>query len=264
MKTESGLSALNRKLSDREFLLQVINRDLLKYIALILMTMGHWVVDIYKNIPSTEAAKCMIRFFLAAQYFAPPVFMFFITEGFHYTRSKKKYAIRLLAFAVITQIPHAMTYPEGLTLYTLFRKWSVIMTLFLGLAALIVLHCGWKLPLRLFVITGLMGISWLLGCEWAVGGIVIMLFFDLFRDQPLFRFAGFTVLIFAVMCVTIGGLPNKTAFFRFIVPAWTAGIFITFFYNGKKGRFPLFSKYFFYVWYPLHLFMLGVFQMIMA
>ena len=259
-KTKKGsyLSDLDGKLLNKEFVLQLIDRDLLKFIALILMTLGHWALDIYAVIPS----KPLLQFFIAAQYFAPPVFFFFISEGFQYTSSKSKYMIRLLIFAVITQIPHSLTQPGGLTLYDLFLGWSVLMTLFLGLAALTVLHCEWKLPLRLLTIAALTAVSRVLNCEWAVSGIIIMLLFDLLRDKPLLRLASYTVLMLAVIGVTVGHFPDTAVFLRYLLPVWSAGVVITFFYNGRKGRFPLFSKYFFYIWYPLHLLLQYLFQMI--
>ena len=128
MSDSSALASFDRKLLNKEFALQIINRDLLKYIALVLMTLGHWALYIYHILQS----RPFMQFSIAAEYFAPPVFFFFIAEGHHYTRSKSKYAIRLLIFAVITQIPHSLTHPDGLTLCTLFLQWNVIMTLFLG------------------------------------------------------------------------------------------------------------------------------------
>ncbi len=266
MKTESEkvikksyFSTFDRKLLNKEFFLQFINRDMLKYIALVLMTLGHWQLTIYAILQS----KPLLQILGSMVFFAPTVFFFFISEGFHYTKSKSKYAIRLLIFAVITQIPHSLTYPGGLTLHNLFLEWSVLMTLFLGLVALIVLKCEWKLPLRLLTIAVLMGVSWLLNCEWAVSGIMIILLFYLLREKPLIRLASYVILMFGVATVSLGYLPDKFTFLCYLLPAWSAGIIITFFYNGKKGHFPLFSKYFFYIWYPLHLFLQWLFQIIM-
>ena len=254
MKTESikkdnCFSAFDHKLLNRDFAFQFINRDLIKYIALLLMTLGHWAVNIYKIFP----VKPFFQFSAAAEFFAPPVFFFFIAEGYHYTKSKAKYAVRLLIFAVITQIPHSLTNPGGFTLYSLFLQWSVLMTLFLGLLALIVLHCSWKLPLRLLTIAALMAVSWLLQAEWAISGIILMLLFDLLRDKPLLRLAIYIPLVFIIMSVTAGHFPTPNIYLQILLPMWLAGIVITFLYNGKKGHFPKFSKYFFYIWYPLHL-----------
>ena len=260
-KKEPFYQELDRRLLDKGSVLQLIDRDLLKFIALVLMTLGHWSWDIYKYfIPS----KPLLRFFVAAEYFAPPVFFFFIAEGFHYTRSRTRYALRLLILAVITQAPNSLTSPGGFTLRTLFLQWSVLMTLFLGLAALIVVHSEWRLTLRLLTVAALMGLSWLLNCEGKVSGIMIILLFDLLRDKPLERLAGYMILMLAVISVTVGGLPDTDVFLRFLLPVWSAGAVITFFYNGKKGHFPLFSKYFFYVWYPLHLLVQWLFRITMA
>ncbi|MBP5605169.1 MAG: hypothetical protein J6X60_06465, partial [Ruminiclostridium sp.] len=219
MKTESEktiniFSACDNKLLNRELAVQFINRDLLKYIALLFMTLGHWALDIYKIFPD----KAFLQFSVAAEFFAPPVFFFFIAEGYHYTKSKAKYAVRLLIFAVITQIPHSLTNPGGFTLYSLFLQWSVLMTLFLGLLALIVLHCSWKLPLRLLTIAALMAVSWLLQAEWAISGIVLMLLFDLLREKPLLRFALYIPLVYIIITITVGYLPTPNIYLKFLLP----------------------------------------------
>ena len=48
------------------------------------------------------------------------------------------------------------------------------MTLFLGLLALIVIHCNWNLFLRLTAVAALMAVSHLINCDWAVSGIMII------------------------------------------------------------------------------------------
>lgn len=60
----------------------------------------------------------------------------------------------------------------------------------------------------------------------------------------------------------VSGTPILHAFLKFLLPVWAAGIVITFFYNGKKGYFPLFFKYFFYAWYPLHLLLQWIFRLL--
>ena len=248
LQKKSFIKELDQKLLDKEFFLQILNRDQLKYIALILMTFGHWALKL-RNIIRPRA---LVRFAISAEFFAPFVFFFFISEGYYYTRDRKKYALRLLICALITQIPHTLTIPDY-TLKTFFLQWSVIMTLFLGLLALMVLHSSWKLPVRLAAIAGLMGVSWLIKAEWFVSGIIVIICLDLLRNKPLLRFAVLEVLTYAVMCTQVQGFPDSTIFIRYFLPPMIAGVVITFFYNGKKGHFPVFSKYFFYIWYPLHL-----------
>ena len=240
-QTDSFLSQLSRKLNSRAFPLQILNRDALKFLALFLMTLGHWQICIRKVL------QCRPLFFFV-----------FIAEGFRYTTSRKKYALRLLLCAIVTQIPHTLTV-ENSTVKTLFLQWSVLMTLFLGLLALIVLHTDWKLPLRLLAIAALMGLSLLLKAEWAVGGIVLILFFDLLHEKPLLRLAGFLPLMYAEVCVMCRRIPSGKQLLSLLLSPVAAIVVITFFYNGKKGHFPGFSKYFFYIWYPLHLLLEFVF-----
>ena len=51
MNTESNTlqkNGLESKLLNKEFFLQILNRDQLKYIAIILMTLGHWALKLVK------------------------------------------------------------------------------------------------------------------------------------------------------------------------------------------------------------------------
>lgn len=68
----------------------------LKIIALITMLLDH----IKYSMPITN---CFITKYFGRISF--PIFAFLITEGYIHTSSKKKYIIRLLIFAVISQIP---------------------------------------------------------------------------------------------------------------------------------------------------------------
>lgn len=257
-QTDSFLAQLDRKLNSRTFPLQILNRDALKFLALFLMTLGHWQICIRKVLQ----CRPLFWFTYSAEFFAPPAFFFFIAEGFRYTKSRKKYALRLLLCAIVTQIPHTLTVEKS-TVKTLFLQWSVLMTLFLGLLALIVLHTDWKLPLRILVIAALTGLSLLLKAEWAVGGIVLILFFDLLHEKPLLRLAGFLPLMYAEVCVMCRGIQSGRQLLSLLLSPVAAIVVITFFYNGKKGHFPGFSKYFFYIWYPLHLLLEFVFSQLL-
>lgn len=77
-------------------------------------------------------------FLMQAALFAPPVFFLFIAEGFRYTRSRKKYAMRLLLFAVITQVPFCLVNFGTIFTVDALLNWNIFLTLFLGLLALIV------------------------------------------------------------------------------------------------------------------------------
>lgn len=228
--------------------LRVFSRDALKFLALICMTLGHWAPLYIGSLPPV-----MRRVIFAVMYIAPPVFFFFIAEGYHYTKSPKRYAQRLLLFALITQIPHSLRAGEPYQIKNLFLEWSVLMTLFLGLVSLMILHSDRKLPLRLALIAVCMGLSALLHTEWAVGGIAAILCFDLFRERPAARLAAYSAVMTAAWLWTARGVVSWGSAGSFLLPCLLSGVIITLFYNGKKGRSPRVSKWFFYIWFPLHL-----------
>ncbi len=68
-------------------------------------------------------------------YFTAPVMCWFLVEGYRYTRSVKKYAGRLLIFAVISQLPYYLAFARNhlAPWYTL----NMIFTLFLCLCLMI-------------------------------------------------------------------------------------------------------------------------------
>ena len=234
--------------------LKVINRDLLKYMAIFMMGVGHMIIYLgvkhFKDILPIWG----LRFFVLGEFFAPPVFFFFISEGFRFTRSRKKYAIRLFVIALITQIPFYFCHnPEG-PFWKFFTTWNVMFSLLAGLLVLMVWEIKWKLYLRIIVMVAITGFTALIQAEWMVYGPLLIFLFYILREKPVLRLIIYEAVMFTWQFIVNG--------FNFALSwgAWgdflavtVSIIVITFFYNGKKGHFPTFSKWFFYVFYPPHL-----------
>lgn len=111
-----------------------LNSNQLKLIAIIAMTADHltWVIwPGYQTGWPQLALHCVGRI-------TAPIMWFFIAEGYHYTHSFKKYALRLLLFAVISHF--AYTFAFGIPFIpftkTAFNQTSVIWSLFWGLMLL--------------------------------------------------------------------------------------------------------------------------------
>lgn len=170
-----------------------------------------------------------------------PIFCFLLVEGFEHTGNRKKYALRLLAFALISEVPFDLAFSSrGLE----FGYQNVFFTLFIGLITIMAFHAveeqtGWHPVLRSVLLVGTalagMGIAELLRTDYAAKGVLCILIFYLFR-----RMRGVQILAGCLF------------FCWWELPALVAFIPIAF-YNGKRGWN---IKYFFYLFYPVHLLLL--------
>ena len=254
---------------------RIIDRDAIKFIALIPMAIGHFI-DFYFG--AATNLQSSLPLFLAAHMslIASPIFFYFITEGFQYTHSLKKYAARLFIFAVITQIPYCLMINGALVPTGLYTYLNVFFTLLLGLAALIISESSMKLWAKIVLIVLLDAVTYVLQIQWLIFGIPIILVLYHFRDRPTKRFVLFalcsagsllmTTIPIAMLYLSRG--LTAEAGYSFASAAidlcfLTAGYFIvTLFYNGEKGSHPGLAKWFFYIFYPAHLLLIFIAKLI--
>ena len=170
-----------------------------------------------------------------------PIFCFLLIEGFLHTSSKKKYATRLFLFALVSEFPFD---------YALFNTpfapgyQNVFFTLFLGLLTIWAIdtvshkeinpNLQWIIKI-LIAATGCLT-AWLLQTDYDYKGIILILLLYLFHDQKF--------LCPLVSCMSL----------LWEAPACLAFIPINL-YNGKRG---ISLKYFFYLFYPVHLLLYGL------
>ena len=155
---------------------------------------------------------------------------------------------------MITQIPFYFCNFYGEPWWTALTTWSVMAALLAGLLVLAVWESGWRLPLRIIVMLAITALTALMQAEWLVFGPVAIFLFYMTREKPVLRFILFEALMLAFK-IYYGGFAFGLTWnnYGFFLAQTAAMVVITFFYNGKKGRFPTFSKWVFYVFYPLHL-----------
>lgn len=171
-----------------------------------------------------------------------PIFCFLLVQGFEHTHDKKKYALRLGLFALISEIPFDLAFSSKVLE---FNYQNVFFTLFIGLLTMIVYHAveektEWHIALRvllyILIVAAGMGIAELLKTDYsAIGVFCIMVLYICRKKKPLQIAAG---------CISF--LWELTAPLAFIPIG---------FYNGKRGWK---MKYFFYIFYPAHLLILYV------
>lgn len=170
-----------------------------------------------------------------------PIYCFLLVEGFTHTRSREKYALRLLLFALVSEVPFDLAFSSKVLEY---GYQNVFFTLFLGLITIMILsvvekHQEWNVALRIFlfavIIAGGMAAAYAWKTDYSFYGIMCIVVLYLFRERRILQV-----------------LAGCAAFFWWELPAVLAFIPI-YFYNGKRGWN---IKYFFYLFYPLHLLML--------
>lgn len=244
--------------------IRAVNRDLLKYVALFLMGTGHMMMFIgLEYLPAVPNA--LFKFFLYAQMFAPPVFFFFISEGFIHARSVKKYATRLTLLGMVTQVPYYLCNFDGEPLHYVFTRWSVIATLLAGLLILMVWTSEWKMFYKITAIIGILAANFVTQSEWMIFGPVLIFMMYMLRQRPMARFISFAVIMLIHQFIVNGFyFALDIRCFGMYIAEMAAITVITFFYNGKKGHFPVFSKWVFYVFYPAHLLLAVIIRIVLS
>lgn len=236
--------------------MRVLNREVIKYIAMLTMLLNH-IANVFLP-PQTLLYEC----FLNIGYFTAITMCYFLVEGYGYTRSKDKYARRLLLFAVLSQIPYDMAFAEGKWLE--FTGFNMMVTLFLCFR-LIRIQDQVKLRSGRFTRIAMLFVLSVF-CDWSVLAPAFTLLFVWAKDsgrKKAYAFLGAMGLFFTVNFLGgIGVLPlreNLTRCLFALTGVGLSGIVILCLYNGRqmeKGR--IFSKWFFYLFYPVHLLVIGI------
>lgn len=186
-----------------------------------------------------------------------PTMCFFIAEGYAHTRNVKKYLLRLGIFAVIAQIPYQLFETGSLAPQIKTCGFSVIFTLFLSLLAVVAYDRIENGTLRSLTIIGLCLLS-MLG-DWMCFDVIFTLIFwtnrGNFRKQAQnFAFAAVCMVLLMILSDVGAGYPVWQNLFQFAVLLCLPILSL---YNQTRGG-GRYSKWVFYIFYPLHLFILAM------
>ncbi len=229
----------------------------LKLIAILAMAAGHAAF----LIPSGAAAFPLAAPVLdAVSRVTMPIMCFFISEGFFETRNLKKYFLRLLVFALISQVPfylfRAAVMPEAAGLWNGLLYLNVLFTLASGLAALWAYHGKSLRPaLKAAFITTFVLLTF--HCDYAVFGALWILSFGIFRGDKNKQFAAFgaVTLVKSAYMLFFGAGAYAAVIQLFAL----AALPLLDMYGGKRGRN---LKYLFYIFYPAHLLILALIKLL--
>lgn len=233
-----------------------LNSNQLKLIAIVAMTIDHmcWIIwPGYQTMGWLLALHCIGRI-------TAPTMWFFIAEGYHYTRSFKKYALRLLAFAVISHF--AYTFAFGISFLpfkeTAFNQTSVIWSLFWGL---ILLRANgserlatWQ-KLAIVLITCVVTFC----SDWSCIATMAVLYIGSNRGNFKKQMTWMMIWV-AVYAGVYFVFIDKTYAVVQLFAALSIPLLKS--YNGQRGSWKG-MKWLFYIYYPAHLVICGIIRLLL-
>jgi len=221
-----------------------LSNFVLKIVAIISMLCDHLGYAIYEK----------FSYFNYIGRLAFPIFAFGISEGYAHTKSKKNYLMRLFMFGLVSQAPFMFFNSIFRTGFSL----NIFFTLFLGLIAIIGYEqCKNKaIGLLLVVCLGLTADA--LKMDYGYFGIFTIFIFHVFKQNKTLMnlsFIGLCLLKYIPLYI------QSNFYYAYIILFLGTILSLVFInlYNGKKGPN---TKYLLYTFYPAHLILLYVFNMI--
>ncbi len=179
-----------------------------------------------------------------------PIFAYMIAEGCRYTKNKLRYFLTIFILALVCQC--AYFYSEG-DMYL-----NVLLTFSLSIALIFSLqHCLKALRQGLYIkallfpllVTLIYIFTLYFEIDYGFPGIMLPLFASVVTPKDeysrTFNVALFTVGLF-ILSLSLGGIQYYSLY---------ASVLLLM-YSGARGKYKM--KYFFYVFYPLHLVILEI------
>lgn len=178
-----------------------------------------------------------------------PLYVFLLVEGIRHTTNPVRYGARLFFFALISEVPFDMARQYR---FVDFSYQNVFFTLFFGYACIRLLswieerqnlHPRWSVLLRLMVLFTFVAAAELMHTDYGgVGVLVILLMHTLFvRRSFSEKWLGFLFSLIPLFFI------SQTSLFAAVCAPMVQA------YDGTRGRQ---KKYFFYLFYPVHLLLL--------
>ena len=215
--------------------------SILKLVAMISMLIDHTAAATLRFMSMNATQVQVYNLMRDIGRMAFPIYCYLLVEGFLHTTDVKKYLTRLGLFALLSEIPFDLAI-TGKVLE--FGHQNVFFTLFLGLVSIWVVDFIQKkrLPVTGYVVVFIcLCTAWMMHTDYAYTGVLVIIVMYLLRRKKVLAFlAGCGLLL---LFYGTGELPALV------------GIIFVALYNGRRG---LNLKYFFYLFYPVHLALLAI------
>lgn len=200
----------------------------------------------------------------AAGRLAFPIFAFMIVEGYFHTSNHRKYALRLLTFAVVSEIPFDLMCSGSAV--NPFHQ-NVLWTLLLGLG---LIHWnekakGCKLWRRILRGAATVAVGFIVGFLTMVDyygvGVLTVLVFYFFRERKWWALAGQAAVLYYLNVEVLGGLYFEISLLGQVLQITQQGLALLalipiWLYRGRQGYHSGWFRWFCYGFYPVHMLLL--------
>ena len=196
-----------------------------------------------------------------------PIFAFMTVEGYFHTKNLKKYMLRMLLFAVLSEIPFNLAMGSR-WFYPIHQ--NVLWTFLIGMCLIRwneKAKAGGKLWKRMLVGTLSVLLGMVLGLltmvDYHHAGVLTVLVFYFCRGRKWWQRLGQLVCLWYINVEILSGFAYEVEIFGqtqwivrqgfallALIPIWL--------YRGKQGHHSKAFQYFCYSFYPLHLLILGL------
>lgn len=229
----------------------------LHILAMALMLCDHLWATL---LPAQEWLTCVGRL-------AFPMFAFMAVEGYFHTRSFKRYALRMLVFALLSEIPFDLMY-GGTWFYPVHQNviWTLLIGL-LGIRAMEAVREKGKLWLYVLTCVGVTALGAALGTlgmvDYYGAGVLTVFVFYFFHGREWWKLLGQILALYWINVRMLGGqvypmtilgmdveLSQQGLALLALVPIWL--------YRGRQGHHSKAFQYACYAFYPVHMLILAL------
>ena len=224
----------------------------LHILAMAFMLMDHLWATL---LPAQEWLTCVGRI-------AFPIFAFMAVEGYFHTHNLKKYLLRMLIFAVISEVPFDLMY-GGTWFYPVHQ--NVIWTLMMGLAGIHLMETVRKkkstfvyilVSAIVVILGGLLGTLSMVD-YYGIGVLTVFIFY-FFRGRKWWCLLGQMLALYWVNVELLGGLMYPIRLFGMEFELCQQGLALLallpiWLYRGRQGYHSKPFQYFCYAFYPMHM-----------
>lgn len=228
----------------------------LKIIAILAMTLDHLVWTLFPGYDT--------RWFVLLAHsigrLTAPIMWFFIAEGYHHTRSVKKYAMRLFQLSVISHFAYNFCF--GIPLIPLqtsvFNQTGVVWSLAWGLVLLWVFHAsGWKQWQQSLFLAFVCVVTF--PSDWSCIAALAVAFMG--RNRGNFNAQMLWMMVWSAVYALVYFLFLDKVY-GFVQLFTCLSIPLLGLYNGRRGTQKAIGKLF-YAYYPIHLAVCGILRILL-